>query len=89
MKSAAAAAQARLAAGFDQAQRGAEAARGVPSERRGKGVSAQVALARRDSAFRGRQHLGLAEVLTMEMGSARRATPAVAARSWLTSSCAG
>jgi hypothetical protein len=67
VKSAAAAAQARLAAGFDQARRDAEAARGVPSERRGKGVSTQVALARRDSAHRGRQHLGLAKVLTREM----------------------
>jgi hypothetical protein len=64
LKSAAAARQARLAVALDTRPREAEAARGVPAVRRGRGVAGQVALARRESPFRGRQHLGLAKVLT-------------------------
>jgi hypothetical protein len=64
LKSAAAARQARLAVALDTRTREAEAARGVPAVRRGRGVAGQVALARRESPFRGRQHLGLAKVLT-------------------------
>jgi hypothetical protein len=60
-------AQAVLTAAFDASQRAAEAAAGVPVERRGRGVAAQVALARRESPHRGRQHLGLALMLREEM----------------------
>ncbi len=45
---AAAAAQARIAVAFDAVQRSAEAAAGVPADERGRGIAAQVALARRD-----------------------------------------
>ncbi|HEX5087112.1 MAG TPA: DUF222 domain-containing protein [Nocardioides sp.] len=60
-------AQAVLTAAFDASQREQEAAVGVPVERRGRAVAAQVALARRESPHRGRQHLGLAVALAGEM----------------------
>ena len=55
LKSAACAAQARLAVDFDASQRAAQEAAGVPATRVGRGVAEQVALARRDSAHRGGQ----------------------------------
>jgi hypothetical protein len=67
LKSAAAAAQARVTAHFAADQRRAQLAAGVPAGKVGTGVAAQVALARRDSPIRGGQHLGLAETLTREM----------------------
>jgi hypothetical protein len=76
LKSAAEGAQAVLTAAFDRSQRAEEAAAGVPAERRGRAVAAQVALARRESPHRGRQHVGLALVLRDELpgtGSALRA----------------
>ena len=45
LKSAAAAAQARLAAAFDEKRRSAEAAAGVPAAKRGRGLASEVALA--------------------------------------------
>src|SRR6188472_3045794 len=45
LKCAAEGAQAVLTAAFDRSQRGAEAAAGVPAERRGRAVAGQVALA--------------------------------------------
>ena len=59
--------QARLAAEFDRSQRAAAADLGVPAERRSRGIAEQVALARRESPHRGRQHLGLARVLSDEL----------------------
>jgi hypothetical protein len=67
LKSAAAAAQARLTVMFAATQRLAQRAAGVPAREIGKGIGAQVALARRDSPARGAQHLGLAEALTREL----------------------
>ncbi len=64
---AAAAAQARIAVAFDAAQRSAETAAGVPAEERGRGVAAQVALARRESPARGSRLHGLAKALVSEM----------------------
>ena len=66
-KSAAAAEQAVLTAELDAARRSAEAARGVPAARRGKGLASEVALARRDSPNRGGRHLGFARALVHEM----------------------
>ncbi len=63
LKCSAEAAQAVLTAAFDRSQREAEARAGVPEERQGRAVAAQVALARRESPHRGRQHVGLAVVL--------------------------
>ena len=67
LKSATAAAQARLAVAFDRSQRQAQRDEGVPERKVGLGIAAQVALARRDSPFRGARHLGLAHALVEEM----------------------
>ena len=67
LKSAASAAQARIAVAFDAARRRADAAAGVPAEERGRGVAAQVALARRESPARGSRLHGLAKALVSEM----------------------
>ena len=67
LKSAAAAVQARAAAVFDASQRRAQSRAGVPAEHLGRGVGAQVALARRDSPHRGSRHLGFGKALVHEM----------------------
>ncbi|MFD0760106.1 HNH endonuclease signature motif containing protein [Arthrobacter ulcerisalmonis] len=67
LKSAAAGLQARLAVAFDTLERTAQAAAGVPAAERGHGVSAQIALARRESPSRGGRLLGLARALVTEM----------------------
>jgi hypothetical protein len=67
LKSAIAGAQARIAVAFDAVQRSADAAAGVPAEERGRGVAAQVALARRESPARGSRLHGLAKALVSEM----------------------
>ena len=59
--------QARLAAEFDTSQRAVQAEHGTPAARRGRGIAEQVALARRESPHRGRQHLGLAKILATEL----------------------
>ena len=61
------AAQAHLARELDDSQRAVQAAAGVPPARQGAGVAQQVALARRESPHRGRQHLGLAKVVAREL----------------------
>ncbi len=73
LKSAAAAAQARVTVAFDRSQRAEQAAAGVPARRVGAGVAAQVALARRDSPVKGARHLGLAHALVEEMPHTLRA----------------
>ncbi len=67
LKAAAAATQAKVSVDFDASQRSAAAAAGVPADQRGRGVAAQVALARRDSPARGGRHLGMARALVHEM----------------------
>lgn len=67
LKAAAAAGQARAAAALDASRREAEAAAGVPAHNRGRGVGAEVALARSDSPVRGGRHLGFAKALVHEM----------------------
>jgi uncharacterized protein DUF222/HNH endonuclease len=67
LKSAAAGLQAWIAVAFDADQRRAQAAAGVPADERGKGVAAQIALARRESPARGSRLLGLARALVTEM----------------------
>ena len=81
LKCSAEAAQAELTAAFDHSQREAEARAGVPQERQGRAVAAQVALARRESPHRGRQHVGLALSLG-EMPSTRRAFRAGRITEW-------
>jgi hypothetical protein len=67
LKAACAAAQARVAVSLDVSQRCIHAARGLPAERQGKGVSSQVALARKESPVKGGRLLGLAKALVREM----------------------
>ncbi|MGU3500469.1 HNH endonuclease [Mycobacterium sp. C31M] len=67
MKSAIAAAQARATALWAAKRCAAEAAARVPARNRGRGLAAEVALARRDSTKKGDQHLGLAKALVHEM----------------------
>lgn len=66
-KSAAAAAQARLTADLDAVRRAREAAEGVSAAKRGRGLAAEIALARHDSPNRGGRHLGFARALVHEM----------------------
>ena len=67
LKSAAAAAQARIAVVFDAAQRSADAAAGVPADDQGRGVEPKSPLARRESPARGSRLPGLAKALVTEM----------------------
>ncbi|GAA4024374.1 HNH endonuclease signature motif containing protein [Arthrobacter methylotrophus] len=67
LKSAVAGAQARITVAFDAAQRSAESDLGVPVAEQGRGVGAQIALARRESPARGSRLLGLAKALVTEM----------------------
>lgn len=67
LKSRAAATQARLAAQLATLRHDTEAAAGVPAARRGKGLAAEIALARHDSPNRGNRHLGFAQALVHEM----------------------
>ncbi|MDR6987101.1 hypothetical protein J2Y66_001583 [Paenarthrobacter nitroguajacolicus] len=67
MKSAISGLQAQIAVALDLAQRAEQAEAGVPAAERGKGVGAQVALARRESPNRGSRLLGLAKALVTEM----------------------
>jgi hypothetical protein len=62
-----AARQARHAVALDLSQRRAQAAAGVPAEKLGAGVGAQIALARRESPAKGGRLLGLAKALVTEM----------------------
>lgn len=82
LKSAAAAGQARLAVALDASRRSAEAAAGVPAAKRGRGVAAEVALARRDSPARGGRHLGLAKALVYEMPHTLAALESGALSEW-------
>ena len=66
-KATASARQARLTAALATSRRAAEAAAGVPAAKRGRGLATEVALARRDSPFKGGQHLGFATALVHEM----------------------
>jgi hypothetical protein len=67
LKAAAAAGQARATAAFAAARRAREEAAGMPAARRGRGVTGEIALARRDSPARGNRHLGFANALVHEM----------------------
>jgi hypothetical protein len=69
------AAQAVLARELDASRREAEAADGVPTAQRGRGVAAEVAQARRESPHRGQRHLGLAKAMP-ELPQTGRASPA-------------
>ncbi|MDN3904405.1 HNH endonuclease signature motif containing protein [Arthrobacter sp. YD2] len=73
LKAAASAAQARIAVALDASVRGAHAQAGIPPEHQGRGVAAQLALARRESPARGGRILGFANALGKEMPCTLRA----------------
>lgn len=62
-KGAVAAAQARVSVAFADSQVERQRSRGVATEELGRGVGAQLALARHESPSRGSRHLGLARAL--------------------------
>ncbi|WP_370670698.1 DUF222 domain-containing protein [Smaragdicoccus niigatensis] len=64
------AAQAMDAADLDRAVRAEHAALGLPKDKHGVGVAAQVALARRESPTAGQAHVTLARCLDTEMSNA-------------------
>ncbi|MFK0001693.1 DUF222 domain-containing protein [Paenarthrobacter sp. NPDC090522] len=82
MKSAISGLQAKIAVAFDHAQRQVQAERGVPASERGKGVAAQIALARRESPNRGSRLLGLAKALVTEMPHTMAALDAGQLNEW-------
>ncbi|HWJ83410.1 MAG TPA: DUF222 domain-containing protein [Nocardioides sp.] len=67
LKSTACAVQAEAAVAYDAARRSAESAQGVPARRQGRGVAAEVGLARKESPHRGQVLLGFAKVACAEM----------------------
>ncbi|WP_033234603.1 HNH endonuclease [Rhodococcus globerulus] len=67
LKGSCAGAQALLAADLDASTRKDRGERGVPVAHQGRGINAQVALARRESVWSGTQHLSLARALNDEM----------------------
>lgn len=67
LKSAAAAAQAKVTAAFVASQRAKQTAAGVKPERVGRGIAAQVALAKRCSPAFAQRYVGLAMILTGEL----------------------
>ena len=67
LKSAMCAVQADSAVDFDAARRAEQAAAGVPAHRQGRGIAAEVALARKESPHRGQTLLGLGKALVTEM----------------------
>lgn len=67
LTSAAAAAQARETLTFDMHRRNREAEEGVPSDRQGRGVGAEVGLARKVSRSRGSRLVGFSRTLLMDL----------------------
>ena len=61
------AAQSSLSVELDESQRAEQESLGVPPTQQGRGVAAQVALARRESHHRGQRHLGLAKIVASEL----------------------
>ena len=82
IKSAAAAAQARVTARFVRSQRAAQAAAGMPADRVGRGLAAQVALARRCSPHQAARHVGWAMILTSELPETLAALAAGRTSEW-------
>jgi hypothetical protein len=81
-KSVAAAEQARVTADLDTARRAREAAEGMPAAKRGRGLAAEIALARHDAPNRGGRHLGFARALVHEMPHTLAALSSGALSEW-------
>lgn len=82
LKAAASAAQALLASELDASRRMTDAARGVPASEQGRGVSHEVALARRESPHAGGRLLGLGKALVREMPHTLAALRSGAINEW-------
>ena len=82
LKAAAAAAQAVVTADLVASQRAEQQAAGVPTHELGRGVAAQVALARRASPHQGYRHVGLAQALVHELPETMAALRAGAVSEW-------
>ena len=82
LKSAAAAAQARLTAAFAASQRAEQRRDGVRESEVARGIGAAVALARRESPHRGSRLVGLAEALVHEMPRTMAALTAGETNEW-------
>ncbi len=67
LKSGVAAAQVRVTATLAASRTNNGAARGVPAEKRCQGLAAEIALAKRQSPYRGARDLGVAKALVHEM----------------------
>ena len=67
LKRAAAGAQARLSVRVDERARARQRDEGVRADKLGRGVGAQIALARLESPHKGGRHLGLAKALASEL----------------------
>ena len=67
LKSAAAAAQARVTAALREGRLAREMDAGMPAAERGRGLGDEIGLARRESATLGSRHLGLARALVAEL----------------------
>ena len=67
VKSAASAAQATVTTTFVDSQKSAQVAAGVPARQVGRGIAAQVGLAKRESRARAQQYVGWAGILTTEL----------------------
>jgi hypothetical protein len=73
LTSAAAAAKARLSAELHGRRHAQDAAAGVATDRCGRAVAHEVALARRESPYAGREHVGLALALVQDLPETRAA----------------
>ncbi|MDP9317515.1 MAG: HNH endonuclease, partial [Actinomycetota bacterium] len=82
LKAAAAAAQAREAVAFKASQLAEQGAAGVSARDLGKGIGAQVALARRESPYLGARLVGLAEALVRELPHTMAALTAGTISEW-------
>lgn len=82
LKSAAAAAQARETAAFAASQRAEQQAAGVAAQRVGRGIAAQVGLARRVSPFHAARYVGWATILTSELPGTFAALPGGRVGEW-------
>ncbi|BCW67320.1 HNH endonuclease [Arthrobacter sp. NicSoilB4] len=82
LKSVAAASQARIAVELDLRQRREQSDAGMPAADLGTGVTAQIALARRESPAKGGRLLGLAKALVTEMPHALAALEAGQLNEW-------
>lgn len=61
------AAQAKETAALEHHRLAEEKARGIPADRRGKGLSAELGLARQESPARGANHLELAQIMLADL----------------------